>query len=37
MHLTDLVDHAGVKKNPLSQRRLTRIDVCRNPDVTGKP
>jgi hypothetical protein len=35
MHLSDLVDHAGVKQDSLRQCRLTRVDVCANPDVPG--
>ena len=33
MHFADLVDHAGVKKNALGQRRLAGVDVRGNPDV----
>ncbi len=33
MHFTDLVDHAGVKKNALGQRRLAGVDVRGNADV----
>ena len=33
MHLTDLVDHAGVKKNALGQRRLAGINVRGDADV----
>ena len=35
VHLADLVDHAGVEKNPLGEGRLARVDVRRNPDITG--
>ncbi len=31
--LADFVDHAGVKQDPLSERRLTGIDVRSNPNV----
>ena len=33
MHLTDLVDHAGVKKDALGDRRLAGVDVRGDPDV----
>ena len=33
MHLADLVDHAGVKKNALGQRRLAGVDVRGDADV----
>ena len=33
VHLTDLVDHAGVKKDALGQRRLAGVDVRGNADV----
>ena len=33
VHFTDLVDHAGVKKNALGQRRLARVNVSGNADV----
>jgi hypothetical protein len=33
VHLTDLVDHAGVKQNALGQRRLAGIDVRGDADV----
>ena len=33
VHLTDLVDHAGVKKDALGQRRLAGIDVRGDADV----
>ena len=35
MHFADLVDHAGVEQNTLSQSRLTRVNVGADPDVTG--
>jgi hypothetical protein len=33
--LTDFVDHAGVKQNPLREGRLARIDVRSDPDIPG--
>ena len=33
VHVADLVDETGVKKNPLGGSRFTRIDVRGNPDV----
>ena len=33
--VTDLVDQSGVEKDTLSRRRLTRIDVGANPEITG--
>ena len=35
MHFADLVDHAGVEQNTLSQGRLTRVNVGADPDITG--
>jgi len=35
VHLADLVDHAGVEKDALSERRLARIDVRGDADVAG--
>ena len=34
VHLTDFVDHAGVKQNALSQCRLTGIDVRSDSDIS---
>ena len=33
VHFTDLVDHAGIKKNALRQRRLARVNVRGDADV----
>jgi hypothetical protein len=33
MHLADLVDHAGVEKDALGQRRLAGVNVRSNTDV----
>ena len=33
IHVADLVDQAGVKKNPLRGRRLARVNVGRDADV----
>ena len=33
MNLTDLVVDAGVEENPLSRRRLARVDMRHDPDV----
>jgi hypothetical protein len=33
MNLTDLVVNTGIKKNPLSRRRLTRVDMRHDPNI----
>jgi len=35
VHLTHLVDHAGVKEDALGDSGLARVDVGGNADVTG--
>ena len=35
VHLADLMDHAGIEKNPLGQCCLARVDMGANPDITG--
>jgi hypothetical protein len=35
VHLTDPMDHARIKENPLGKRGLARIDVRSNPNVPG--
>src|SRR5690606_25708569 len=35
VHLTDFVDHARVKKDPLREGRLARVNVRGDPDIPG--
>ena len=35
MHLTNFMNHPGIKKYPLREGRLARIDVRGDPDIPG--
>ena len=35
VHLTDFMDHARVEQDALREGRLARVNMRRNPDITG--